>query len=189
MPRRLAVSSPSVNTSDDLPARDFVQHVDAGIDRVVQSRRVAELQILERADQVVAIAREGAAELDLVAEGADLSLVVGQHPEDELFGRRFEQIEVGGHARAEVEHDDDGERLRLVLEERDLLRLPVVENRELVLLEARDRAVPVRPVTVESMATMLVPDLKVACCARTAAPARTTNAETRNGRVSPIGGA
>ena len=36
----------------------LVQHVDACVDGVVQARRVAELQVLERADQVVAIARE-----------------------------------------------------------------------------------------------------------------------------------
>jgi hypothetical protein len=42
------------------------------------------------------------------------------------------------HAEAEVEHDNDREGLRLVLEERDRLRLPVVEDGELVLLEIRD---------------------------------------------------
>ena len=60
----------------DLAALDVVQHVDARVDRVVQARRVAELQILERADQVVAVVGERAAELNLVAERADLPLVV-----------------------------------------------------------------------------------------------------------------
>ena len=66
--------------STTLPAGRAVQHVDAGVDGVAQTGGVAELQILERANQVVAIVGERAAELDLVAEGPDLALVIGKHP-------------------------------------------------------------------------------------------------------------
>ena len=96
------------------------------------------MQILERADQIIAIAGELAAEFNLVAERPDLPFVVRQHPQDELLGCGLEQIEIRRHARAEVQHDDHREWLRLVLEERDLLRLPVVENRELFLFQVRD---------------------------------------------------
>ena len=49
----------------------------------------------------------------------------------------LQAIEVGGHAGAEVQHHDGGERLHFVQEEGDFLRLAVVQNRELVALQAR----------------------------------------------------
>ena len=52
----------------------------------------------------------------------------------------FSRSRLRGHAGREVEHDDDGERLRLVLEDGDVLRLAVVENRELIAIEVRDQA-------------------------------------------------
>jgi hypothetical protein len=72
--------------------------------------------------------------LNLVAEGADLPFVLEQHAQQELLGDRPQQFEIGRHARAEVEHHHNGERLRLVLEKGNRLWLAVVENRELVLL-------------------------------------------------------
>ena len=113
----------------DLAAVNRLEHLHALVDRVVEPRRVAELQIVEREDQIVAIVGELAAELNLVAEGAHLTVVGGQHAQDELLRRGLEQIEVGRHAGAVVEHHDHGERLHVVLEERDVLRLAVVEDR------------------------------------------------------------
>src|SRR4029434_7032408 len=84
------------------------------------------------------VAREPAAELYFVAEGAHLAFVFGKHPENERLGRGPEQIEVRRHAGAEIQHHHYLERLRLVLEECDFLWLPVVEDRELLLFEVRD---------------------------------------------------
>ena len=72
------MSSPSVKTSTTLrPSTGFSSH--ACVDGIVEARRVAELQIAQREDQVVAIVGELAAELDLVAERAHLPLVRRQH--------------------------------------------------------------------------------------------------------------
>ena len=76
----------AVGEDDHLPRPHPLQLVDAGVDGVVETRRVAELQILQRADEGIAIVGEPAAELDLVAEGADLALVIREHPEHELLG-------------------------------------------------------------------------------------------------------
>ena len=81
--------------------------------------------------------REARAELDLVVERADASLVLGQQPEQELFGGLAQQRDVAGHAAARVEHDDDRDRLNLVLEENERLRLVVVENLEVFLHQVR----------------------------------------------------
>src|SRR5262249_33204738 len=91
-------------------------------------------------DQVVAVVGELAAELDPVAERAHLTFVLRQHPQEELLGGRSQQIEAARHAGAVIEHDDDGKGLGLVLKERDLLGLTVIEDGELVLLEIRDEA-------------------------------------------------
>ena len=60
---------------DDAAAVDLLQRVEAGGDGVVQARRIAELQLVESADQLVAIVGEAAAQLNLVVERADLRAI------------------------------------------------------------------------------------------------------------------
>ena len=62
--------------------------------RVVEARRVAEVELVERADQLVAIVGERAAQLDLVVEGADLRPVDRQQAQQELLGRLIQQLEI-----------------------------------------------------------------------------------------------
>ena len=64
----------------------------------------------------------------------------GEEPEQELFGGAVEQLQVRRHARAGVEHHHRRERLRLAREQRDVGRLAVVEDREVVLGEIGDEA-------------------------------------------------
>ena len=58
----------------------------------------------KRADQLVAIVGERAAQLDLVVERADLRAVDRQQAQQELFGGAIQQLQVRGHAGARVEH-------------------------------------------------------------------------------------
>src|SRR6185503_3437316 len=138
---RLAVRIVAVREHEhDFSTIDRLQHLDALIDCVPEARRVAVLQIAQRGDQVVAVVGELAAELDPVAERAHLPFVLRQHPQQELFGGRAQEIEAARHAGAVMQHHHDGKRLGFVLEERDLLWLSVIEDGELVLLEIRDEA-------------------------------------------------
>ena len=73
------------------------------------------------------------AELNLVVERADPPLVRRQQPDQELLGGVLSRSRSSRHAAARVEHHDDGDRLDLVVEEDDRLRLVVVEDLEVVL--------------------------------------------------------
>ena len=88
---RLSVSSPSVNTRTTRRPSIPLQLVEARGDRVPEPRAVAEIEILDVADQLVAIVREVRADLDLVVERADARLVGRQQPEEELLGGLLEQ--------------------------------------------------------------------------------------------------
>ena len=112
------------------------QVINARPDGVVESGRVAELQAVKLSDQRVAVADElGGKYLDLVVEGADLAPVVREHPDEELLRARHEQVELRGHAGTRVQHDHDGNRPDLVLEQHDLLGLFVVQDDEIFLAE------------------------------------------------------
>ena len=54
--------------------------------------------------------------------------------------RRAQQRQVAFHAARDVEHDDEPDRLRRVVEERDRLRLALVADLEIVLFEIGDQA-------------------------------------------------
>ena len=89
-PSLLALSSPSVNTSTTL--RPVGCHSAASMlsfDRVVETRRIAEVELLQRAHQLSRLFGEAVwMELDLVVERADHALVFRQQPEQELLRRR-----------------------------------------------------------------------------------------------------
>src|SRR5262249_43106027 len=97
----------------------------------------AVIEILQIRNELVAIRREARAELYLVVERADASLVGRQQTNQELLRGLTEKRNARRHAAARVEHDDDRDRLRLVVEERNRLELVVVEDVEVVLDEAR----------------------------------------------------
>ena len=69
-------------------------------------------------------------DLNLVVERPNPTAVEREHPDQELLGTRLQQIETGCHAGTCVEHHDDGDRSHVVLEQHDLLRLPIVKDRE-----------------------------------------------------------
>ena len=94
--------------------------------------------------QLAVIGREVARiDLNAIREAADARLVGRQHDLDEPLGRLLHQREVRLHAAAAVEQDDDGDRLDVVGEERELLRLAVVEDRKRLAREIRHEP-PVR---------------------------------------------
>ena len=65
------------------------------------------------------------------------ALSAGSSCADERFGGRLDQADVGPHAAAAIEHHDDGDRLDVVREDRDRLRLAVVVDLEVVAREIR----------------------------------------------------
>ena len=130
---------------DDAPALLMQQRGDADVDSIPQRRRPFLLQLgAQNRVQLFAIGREIArVDLDAVREAADARLVSGEHHVDEMFGGLLHEREVGFHAAAAVEQHDDGDRLHVVREEREHLRLPVVENRKCLAREIRHEP-PVR---------------------------------------------
>ena len=75
-----------------------------------------------------------------IVERAHHALIVGQQPDQELLGGALHEIERHRHAAARVEHDDDGDRLRLVVEQVDRLQLAVVVPLEVVFREIGNEA-------------------------------------------------
>ncbi len=116
---------------------DSLELVETDGQRIVQTRAVAVVEAAHLRNQIVAVAAETSADFDLVVERADLRLVVGEQPDEELFGGVAQQRQAAGHAAARIEHDDDRDRKILVLEQHDRLRLVVVANLEIFLHQAR----------------------------------------------------
>ena len=136
-------------------------------------------QLVQRADQLVAIVGERAAQLDLVVEGADLRAIDRQQPQQELLGGAVEQLEIGRHAGAGVEHHHGGEGLRLGREQRHLGRLAVVEHAEVRLLQVRDEAaVGVDHRRVNRHGAHARAEDGCCGCASTSAPANSTATDT-----------
>ena len=125
---------------DHAAAVDALQFIQARRDGIPETRGVAVVEVLDVGDELIAIVHEPRVELDPVVERADPRLVGGQQAVDELFGRAAKQVERQRHAAARVEHDDDRDRLHLVLEEDERLGLLVVEDLEIVLHEIGDEA-------------------------------------------------
>ena len=91
-------------------------------------------------DQIALVAGEVVRiDLDAVGEAADAGLVAGQELLDELLRRRSHKAKVADHAAAAIEHDDDRDRLDVVLEHREVLQLAVVVDLEIVAGEIRDQ--------------------------------------------------
>ena len=84
-------------------------------------------------DELVAIARKlYRVDLDAVAEAANARAVGGLEVRHEPLRRLAHQIEVVRHAAAAVQHDDDGDGLEIVGEDRHGLPLAVVVHLEVV---------------------------------------------------------
>ncbi len=121
----------------DASAVDALQRVEAEGDRIVQPRGVAVLQILDVADQVVAVVRERALTSILSLNAPTCALSTGSSRR-RTVRPPGEQADIRGHARARVEHHHRGKRLGLVGKERDLHWLAVFEDDEIVSLEIGD---------------------------------------------------
>ena len=85
-------------------------------------------------------ARERRTDGDLVPERADARAVVRAEPREELLRGGAQQRQVALHAARDVQHDDEADGLRGVVEQRDRLRLPFVAHLEVVPRERRDEA-------------------------------------------------
>ena len=92
----------------------------------------------QRRQQFARVAGERRADDDLLAEGPDPSPIVEPKVFDELRGAVAKQRQVSRHAAGHVEHHDETDRGRRVVEERDRLRLPFVANLEIVLRQRGD---------------------------------------------------
>ena len=115
-----------------------MQAVGAEVDRVVKRRRIADAQRIESAVKL----------LDLVGEGDELAHVGGEFDQahlillaqqsvDEVLGRALFEIEILGRAAAGVDGEDEVEgQFRLALEDRNLLRMAVLEDLEIVFAQA-----------------------------------------------------
>ena len=96
------------------------------------------------ASSSLAVARERRADRDLVAKRPQARHVFWQQPLEELDGGAAQQRQIALHAPGDVEHDDEPDRLRAVVELRERLRLAVVADLEVVAAECRhEPAVPV----------------------------------------------
>src|SRR5205814_6396392 len=89
---------------------DSMQGVQALVDGVEQSRPVAVIEILYLRHQLVPVIGKAGVQFDLVVECANGSFVVGQQPDDKLFGGGFQQGYRARHAAARIEHHDRGDR-------------------------------------------------------------------------------
>ena len=92
--------------------------------------------------ELVRIARELGTDRHLVAKAAETRHVVGAEPHEELLRRGAQQLQIALHAARDVEHHDQLNRLRAVVEDGDRLRLALVANLE-VLLHQRRHQTPV----------------------------------------------
>ena len=115
--------------------------VEARVHGVVETRLVAEVEMLQAADEAVAVAGEPGGELDLVVERTHGRLVVRQQAQQELLGAGIEILQAVGHADARIEHHNGRERAHFVVEDRDFLRLAVVEDLEVFSRQIGDKAV------------------------------------------------
>ena len=84
--------------------------------------------------------RERWADLDLVSERSDASEIVLGEAREELRRGRAQQGQIALHAAGDVEHHDEANRLRLVLELRERLRMTVVPDLEVLARERRHEA-------------------------------------------------
>ena len=74
---------------------------------VVEAGLVAEVEMLQSADEAVAVAGKPGGELDFVVERADGRLVVRQKAQQELLRAGVEILQSIGHADAGIEHHHD----------------------------------------------------------------------------------
>ena len=71
-----------------------------------------------------------------MAERADARDVVGPQPREELQRGGAQERQVAHHAARDVQHHDEANGLRGVVEQRDRLRLPFVTHLEVVAARA-----------------------------------------------------
>ena len=126
-------------------------------------------------------------ELNLVVERPDHALVLGQQPNEKLFGGLLEELEVPCHAGAGIEHDDDGDRLDFVDEQVDSLRLVVVEDLEVFLRQVRNQSL-LSIVTVAYSATVRVSVRNVGCWASAVRPPPSSKAAATIRLLNFMGG-
>src|SRR3954464_5738424 len=111
------------------------------IDRAPQRCRRIRLDIgRDCGPQFIAGAREVRADDDLAAEAADARQVGGPEPGDQRVGGAAQQRQVAFHAPGHVEQDDQPDRLRAVVEDRQRLGLALVADLEVVLAQRGDDA-------------------------------------------------
>ena len=120
---------------------DPQQRVETFRDRVVKTCVVPKIQQVQFANQHIPITDKlGGRNVDLVIERPDPSAVFGQHPDQELLGPASDQMHHVRRADTRVEHHDDRDRAHVVVEQHDLLRLPVVEDREVLTEQIGNQA-------------------------------------------------
>ena len=79
--------------------------------------------------------RERRADGDLVPERTDAREVVGTQPREELRAGAAQQRQVALHAAGHIQHHNEADGLRTVVELDDRLRLPLIAHFEVVLPE------------------------------------------------------
>src|SRR4030095_15597019 len=78
------------------------------------------------AAKLARVARERGTDDNVTSECPDAGAVIGAEPREELFGGSTQQRQVTLHAARHIQHDDEPDRLRCVVEQRDRLRLAPV---------------------------------------------------------------
>jgi hypothetical protein len=134
-PRVLAVAQHQHDAAPSALRKPVERGIHGGPQR---RRRVGRNRGRERRVERRRVAGERRADGDLAAERADSHLVVGTKSRVQLPARLAEDAEIPVHASAHVEQDDEADRLRCVVEERDRLRLAVVEDLEVLASQRRD---------------------------------------------------
>jgi hypothetical protein len=130
----------AVGEDQDHAASPLVeQRRDADIDRIPERGGPFGLEIgAEDAEHLVTARREVLrVELNPIGKAADARLVGGQQRLHEFLRRLFHELEVVPHAGAAIEQHHDRDRLDLVGEDRQLLALALVEDREGAAIEIR----------------------------------------------------
>ena len=116
------------------------------VERAPERRgRAGNNHLRQRPPELPGISRERRIDGDLVPERADARHVVGAERQEEQVGGFAQEREVALHAARDVQHDDEPDRLRGAVEERDRLRFAFVAHLEVVTAERRDEpAVSIR---------------------------------------------
>lgn len=92
------------------------------------------------AQELVAVVREGRADVDVVAERPHARQIVGTQTLEQLLGGVPQQRQIAFHASGHVEQDDNADWLRAIIEQGDRLNRPFVTNPEGVLRQRRDQS-------------------------------------------------